>query len=288
MDQSSLYQETQKMIKTLFSLPEINSVSIKGISIPSADAEEAIRMGVERSYHDRFSDVDIKVNMSVGHEELISPVPYFQKHFSRLRLGNEVLGCSFSKNETAEVLRLCMNSGFRMDLLCTVDEDDGKGKLKGRDKIKDRIEDKAREGEAEKADNFWFIAVQALGKLYRRDYLIADHLVHMLLMETLVLQMEERDRRLNTNIHRYGGAEALVYRQAGLETQEAAAVKKWVEGQDETFRFIAGHLFQAIFAYDLLKKEENPNWRERRGAFLRIWQEYSLSYKEDGGKRYEY
>lgn len=266
MDQLSLYKETKKMVKTLFLLPEINNVSIKGVSIPSADAEEAIRAGVEKSYHDRFSDVDIRVDISVNHEEFISSAPYFQKHFSRLRLGDEVLGCSFSKSGATEVLRLCMNSGFRMDLLCTVKEDDVEG----------RLTDRAREREEEKADNFWFIAVQALGKLYRRDYLIADHLVHMLLMETLVLQMEERDRRLNTNIHRYGGAEALVYRQAGLETQEAEAVKKWVEEQDETFRFIAQNLFQAIFAYDLLKKGENPGWMERKSAFLRLWKEYSL------------
>lgn len=283
MDQPSLYKETKKIVKTLCSLPEINRVSIKGISIPAADAEEAIRMGVERSYHDRFSDVDIQVDIRVSREALSSSIPYFQKHFSRLRLGDGVLGCSFSKNGTAEVLRLCMNSGFRMDLVCTVVEDNRGGSIQ--DNLKEHhlqaeMEDDAGEEETRKADNFWFVAVQALGKLYRRDYLIADHLVHMLLMETLVLQMEERDRRLNTNIHRYGGAEELAYRQVCLETQEAAAVNRWGEGQDETFRFIAQNLFRAICTYDWLKKEENPDWAERRSIFLRIWEEYALPRRD--------
>ena len=49
--------------------------------------------------------------------------------------------------------------------------------------------------------------MQALGKLLRRDYLIADHLAHMLIMEGLVLQMEMRDAKYGTNIHRYGYGE---------------------------------------------------------------------------------
>ena len=40
----------------------------------------------------------------------------------------------------------------------------------------------------ENVNRFWFVQIQALGKLYRKDFLISDHLANMNLNETLVQQ----------------------------------------------------------------------------------------------------
>lgn len=125
-----------------------------------------------------------------------------------------------------------------------------------------------------RADNFWFIAVQALGKLYRRDYLIADHLTHMLLMEGLVLQMEARDRQLNTNIHRYGHREPLAYRELKQDAEEHRLVNSWIKDQDETFQFIAVRIHRAVTAYEHLKGADCPGWISRKASFLNIWKSY--------------
>ena len=41
----------------------------------------------------------------------------------------------------------------------------------------------------ENINRFWFIQIQALGKLYRKDYLISSHLANMNCNETLVMQI---------------------------------------------------------------------------------------------------
>ena len=53
-----------------------------------------------------------------------------------------------------------------------------------------------------RADAFWFVQVQALGKLLRGDYLIAAHLANCQVNETLVMQMRQRDDATGTNVHR--------------------------------------------------------------------------------------
>jgi hypothetical protein len=60
-------------------------------------------------------------------------------------------------------------------------------------------------------NRFWFIQVQALGKLYRKDYLISSHLANMNCNDTLVMQMVLRDLEHRTSHHRFGYAEELEY-----------------------------------------------------------------------------
>lgn len=136
---------------------------------------------------------------------------------SRLVQGMHLLGASVQGN----VLRLVTKQGFRADIICY-------------------------DTTAEMADTdaFWFIAVQALGKLLRRDYLIAAHLSHMLLMDTLVEQMVQRDKEYHTNYHRYGYSEALRYLQA-----EVAAYDDLIAG-DPTYTHIARQLVRAALCHD--------------------------------------
>lgn len=279
MTKELLYKETKKMLETLCALKEIACISIKGVKIPSAESEEKIRQGIEASFHDQFSDVDIKAVVRPGPKEEIGQEPYYKRYFSRLGLDGQVLGCAFSgrffseqEHMETETVRLCLKSGFRMDLICMLDKDEGARKNTEIPAPDKKAVLKERDW---KADQFWFIAIQALGKLYRRDYLIGDHLAHMLLMEGLVLQMEERDKRLNTRIHRYGGKEELTYRKIDGQSREAEKVKEWIKGEDETFRYIAESIFRAVSAYDLLKIKENPDRESRSGVFLEIWEKYA-------------
>ena len=63
----------------------------------------------------------------------------------------------------------------------------------------------------ENINRFWFVQIQALGKLYRKDFLISNHLANMNLNETLVQQMVLRDMEHGTNHHRYGYVEKIAY-----------------------------------------------------------------------------
>lgn len=89
------------------------------------------------------------------------------------------------------------------------------------------------------------------------------------------LFLKERDKRLNTRIHRYGGREELAYRKIDGQGREAERVREWIKGEDETFRYIAESIFRAVSAYGMLKIEENSDPESRRGVFLEIWEKYA-------------
>lgn len=139
----------------------------------------------------------------------------------------------FGTSVQGNVLRLVTQEGFRADIIC---QDQPVG--------------------METPDTFWFVAVQALGKLLRRDHLIAAHLAHMLLMETLVDQMVLRDKAKGTNHHRYGDAEELSY----LLT-DAAPWADLLRG-GETYSHIAQMLVQAALC------------RSGAETFFAIWRNY--------------
>ncbi len=126
-------------------------------------------------------------------------------------------------------------------------------------------------------NSFWFIAVQALAKLYRRDYLIADHLTNLLINETLVVQMIERDNRYGTNFHRYGYSEELAY-QICKEMQ--AVLPFCHSAKDGTFLYIADKLFRAAKTYDRLSAAANPAYEKRCACFYALWHCYD-SYSEE-------
>jgi hypothetical protein len=121
----------------------------------------------------------------------------------------------------------------------------------------------------EKADWFWFVAIQALGKLMRKDYLISSHLAHTLIMEVLVVQMVMRDNQYNTNFHRYGYSEKLEY----LEVDVIGA-NEFKVSRDETYNHIVELLYQAIMSYDKMILQLNSNYISRCEIFLEIWKSY--------------
>lgn len=121
----------------------------------------------------------------------------------------------------------------------------------------------------EKINNFWFVAVQALGKLMRKDYLISTHLAHMLIQEGIVLQMVMRDKEKNTSIHKFGYAEELDY--LNIFNNEDVYFKKT---SDETYNYISKLIYSAVKSYDRLVPLLNASYKSRIENYLDIWSCY--------------
>ncbi|MDO4337181.1 MAG: hypothetical protein Q4C91_03730 [Eubacteriales bacterium] len=285
MNREKMELETVRFLKILFSLKEVEKVEIKEHVIASPEDTENIRKAVSDSYHDHLSDVDMKIWVKLNPVDFSMKTPVYKAYFPRLQISDEIFGIIFQERDPAENregLRICMKSGFRMDLSFYLQCDENADRLPEGDwwEREHGRENDACEGvhenavkrngnvclAQEKADSFWFIAVQALTKLLRRDYLIADHLSHMLLMEGLVLQMEERDKKYGTNFHRYGYAEELAYRTVSL-----AGYEKYLQGGDENYRYIAANLIRAAVSYDRLASEADNHYVIRKENFFEIW-----------------
>lgn len=213
INKENMYQDLQKMLSCILALPEVTKVNIRKIEIPSPDAKEVIWNALEASYHDRFSDVDIHVYVNLHPENCRETLIYHQ-HPQRLGLNRDhYLGLMMGGLHDTPVLRLVMKNGMRYDLAFHITEDLSAPILQFPQE-EDIVKQDGRfwpDWDLKKADAFWFMQIQALGKLYRGDYLIADHIANMQINETLVAQMVMRDDQYGTNIHRYGHGEELDY-----------------------------------------------------------------------------
>jgi hypothetical protein len=127
---------------------------------------------------------------------------------------------------------------------------------------------------SENIKRFWFIQIQALGKLYRKDYLISDHLANTNCNETLVMQMVMRDSEHKTNHHRYGYSEELEY--------SKDLGKYPYKTDNETFNRIADKLYAGALSYDRLVKNFYPDYTDSSADFLAIWEAYESYRKEKG------
>lgn len=263
MDKTAFEKELRELLNRLFALSVTKRISVKEIPVASVCDEAAIRRGVDACWHDSYSDADLHVWMEEAGNAYRGSA--YRTYLPRIFEKEQILGASLAGRDAApheirETLRVCLKDGFRADLIIHI-----------------RTENPALPGETvyltpeeerfEAADRFWFCAVQALGKLMRGDYLIADHLSHALIMEGLVLQMQERDREHNTSFHRYGYREPLVYREGqGIGQQLCHA--------DETFCHIADNLYRAVVSYERLMKDMCPQYEERSRFFFSVWETY--------------
>ena len=103
----------------------------------------------------------------------------------------------------------------------------------------------------------------------RKDYLIADHLAYMLLMEGIVVQMVMRDNQYGTNVHRYGYGEELAYLNVDMKGAEVFKTKN-----DKVYNAIVEHLYAAVVSYDQLVQKVNPLYMSRKDVFFEIWRTY--------------
>ncbi|MBO4347325.1 MAG: hypothetical protein J5840_06780 [Lachnospiraceae bacterium] len=244
----------------IFALPEVVSARVKDIIITRENRKEAGRQAFEAGFHDIYSDTDLHVNVRLPKNGFVTKEDYI-KRIDRFGVSEDTaLGRMFVPENNVQ--RIIFKNGMRYDLI--FDFEDGDNTELQFEQVKaDSENDK---WPMENINRFWFIQIQALGKLYRKDYLIGDHLANTNLNETLVMQMIMRDIKYASNHHRYGYSEELEY----TKDLEKCPYKT----EDETFNGIADHLYAAALAYDRLVKYFYPDYTDRCAYFLAIWEAY--------------
>lgn len=303
--------EFEEFVERIFCLPETYVVKAKGRVIGKADKKGEVRDKVaaivDESFHDRYSDIDFHVGVRLSPYGKVDAERYsaMRERYGLYR--GECLGIVFVPENY--MYRIVMRNGMRYDMGLDIIMDEqapmldeevfwggqmravreelplgGKVHIMGETRFGDG-EGKNGTGEITReemdADRFWFVQVQALGKLYRRDFLISDHLANLNLNETLVLQMQMRDIRYGTNHHRYGYSEKLEYLRY-LEDLQRNPKKCPYHEENPVFNQIADKLFAAGAAYDALAKQQVKGYEERSGIFWEIWEGYRGAATTEG------
>ena len=250
-----------QFLEGLFSHSEIRSACVKKIDITRETMKESGRRAFEACYHDCYSDVDISVKVCLPKNGSVTSDEYM-KRIDRFGVADETaLGWMFVP--VNNVCRVIFKNGMRYDLVFEFEYSDDVNLDMGEQNSE--IENNP-EWPVENINRFWFIQVQALGKLYRRDYLIGSHLANMNCNDTLVLQMIKRELEYGTSHHRYGYSEEPEYvKNLG---------KSPYKTDDQTFNRIADHLYAAAVAYDHLVKDFYPQYKDRHDSFFAIWDWY--------------
>lgn len=276
MNKELMKKEAESFLLVLFALPEVEKVKIKDVFISSIDDCENLLKGLNECFHDKYSDIDITAYVKLHPSEYNHVTLFYKEYFWRLGFQDRILGVIFNARDNGvEFMRICLTSGMRFDFACHCRLDEkapiiGQSSLVfGEEKNKNQQLEPPNGWEMEKVDSFWFIAIQALGKLMRRDYLISSHLGHMLIMEGLVAQMILRNNQYNTNFHRYGYGEKLEYL-----SDVPPLPKEFMRTDDEGYNHIAELLFSAVISYDSLVPQLNAGYTSRKDVFLAIWRSY--------------
>ena len=182
----------------IFKHPEIISASVKENPITREVLNENGKQAFRAGFHDAYSDTDLLLKVRLPKDGSVAPEEYL-KRIDRFGVSEETaLGWMFVPEN--HVCRVVFKNGLRYDLcfefIYEGDEPLDLGSYAGKNDNPD--------WPIENINRFWFIEVQALGKLYRKDHLISAHLSNMNCNDTLVMQMIMRDQEHSTNHHRYG------------------------------------------------------------------------------------
>ena len=250
-----------QFLQDVFKHPEVISCCVKKIVITRETLEDAGRKAFEESFHDLYSDVDLSVRVRLPKDGSVTAEEY-TKRIDRFGVTEETaLGWMFVPEN--QVYRIIFYNGMRYDFIFEFDYSDDVSLNLG--DAPASIEDN-KDWPYDNINRFWFIELQALGKLYRKDHLISAHLANMNLNETLVMQMIMRDQKYGTNHHRYGYSEDLEY----VKDLGKAPYKT----DDQTFNRIADQIYSAALSYDRLVRFFYPEYKDRSGAFFAIWDWY--------------
>ena len=253
-----ILNEFDKFIDHIFLLPEISYVQVRSIRIYRyEDRTDKLQEIMKKSYHDCYSDIDLSVMVILNPKDTITPLDYM-KRMDRFGINREnCFGLVFVEENS--MYRMILKNGMRYDFGFAFEYDEDAALLE----FQPREEEYSNpDWPLENINRFWFVQIQALAKLYRKDFLIADHLANMNLNETLVLQMVQRDIEHGTNHHRYGYEEDLAYINHGGECS--------IYTNNPFFHMIADKLYAAALTYDELVRGFYPNYEERSKYFFAI------------------
>lgn len=255
-------QELDNFITQLFLLPEIDCVKIRDVVInKGAKSEKVLEEAMEKSYHDIYSDVDLSVIVNISSKDTVGPVAYMRDNVRFGITADTCLGYCFVEENS--MYRIVMRNGMRYDLGFEFVYSD---KAECITLTPQQNESSHANWPIENVNRFWFVQIQALGKLYRKDFLISNHLANMNLNETLVQQMVLRDMEYGTNHHRYGHEEKIAY----MSNENKCPIKT----ENDCFDRIADKLYCAALTYDELTVLFYPEYKARCSDFMEIWKCY--------------
>ena len=266
MNRDIIETNLNSFIDRILSLHEIECVKIRDVEIRS-NSNQVLRVkeALDESFHDCYSDVDLSIVVNLSINDIVTPKEYM-KHIERFGIcQNDLLGICFI--EENNMYRIIFKNGMRYDFgfeFIILEE---------ADPIDIELCVNVENNPHWSWDNinrFWFTQIQALGKLYRNDFLISCHLVNINVNETLVQQMILRDIEYKTNHHRYGHCEELKY--------ESYLNQCPFSIENHTFDYIANRLYACALAYDELAKCFYPDYEARSEAFFHIWECYKDNY----------
>lgn len=269
LDMENMRRELALLAERLSALPGFEGMTVGHDRLLPGD-EAALDAAARTCWHDVLSDIDAHVCLRMAREDIAA----YATSSGAERLGfarGDVLGMCISGGETAPLYRVVRRDGMRFDLSLELICDDAISPSGIAPYVEREVIDAGRywpRPTERQIDAFWFVQVQALGKLLRGDYLIADHLTNCQVNETLVMQMRMRDDAAGTNVHRYGGRESLAYR--------SAHAPKFFAG-DDTARSIADRLAAAAIAFDELTVQLCPDYVPRAECFFAIWRAYEAA-----------
>lgn len=244
----------------IFEHSEVCSACVKDVTISRETMSEAGKKAFEACFHDLYSDIDISVTVVLPKNGSITPEEYM-KRIDRFGVTSDTaLGWMFVP--VNHVCRIIFKNGMRYDFIFEFEYADDVEIELGETKLQADNPD----WPSDNINRFWFTQIQALGKLYRRDYLISSHLANMNCNDTLVMQMIMRDQEKGTSHHRYGSSEELEY------VKELG--KAPYMSEDPAFNRIADHIYAAALSYDRLAKYFYPDYQDRSGDFFAIWDWY--------------
>ena len=264
MTKEKMEESFLQYLTEIFKLSEIKSAAVRDIVITRKTLDTAGKQAFEVGFHDIYSDIDLSLNVHLPQNGSVTPEDYM-KRIDRFGVSKDTaLGWMFIPIN--KMYRIIFKSGMRYDFGFEFEYEEG-------DPVVLEPYTPEEENENWPLDNinrFWFIQIQALGKLYRKDHLISSHLANMNCNDTLVMQMVMRDLRYGTSHHRYGYSEELEY----VKELEKNPYKH----NDMTFNMIADRLYAAAMAYDRLAKYFYPEYHGRSEEFFAIWDWYE-SYR---------
>ena len=257
----------EEFIDRIFLFPEIESAKVRDITITHENKKENVRRAFETGYHDCCSDIDLSITVCLPKDGTVTSEEYMRQI---VRFGvdeNTALGFCFVPEN--RMYRIIFKNGMRYDFGFDFEYVEAAELNLDAKNSADKKVVNNENWPMENINRFWFVQVQALGKLYRNDYLIGSHLANMNCNETLVMQMVLRDLKYGTNHHRYGYSEEIEYvKNLG---------KSPFKCEDQKFNRISDHLYAAAITYDRLAKCFYPQYNSRSDIFFDIWCSYHKS-----------